>query len=114
MNLDGKSLGEVRKAIVGKTATEKAFLSTGSSEGTGFKKDVTYHIFAPKGTKAAYLEPISRYGDGTDYDKWDGKKRQTSVNTENETLFQRGTKLHITKVEKIGQKWHIYADVVGQ
>lgn len=114
VDISGMNVDEARKALIGKEGIEKAFVSCGSSKGNGFSGSVITNIFVPKGTKGLYLEPISRYGKGTMYDKWDGVKKQKSVSGENETLLQRGTKFRITKVERSGSRWFIDVDVIGQ
>lgn len=115
IDIRGMNVAEARKALIGKEGIEKAFVSCGSSKGTGFdNKVVIMNLFVPKGTKGLYIEPISYYGHGTKSPNWDGKKRQSSVSKENETLLQRGTKFRITKVERSGGRWFIDADVIGQ
>ena len=100
--------------LVGMVMQEGGFMSTGSRKSTGFrKKSVIMNIYAPKGTRAAYIEPISAYGNG-DGRKWDGIKKFTSFSTEHETLFQRGTKMRITKVYNADNKIYIDCEVIGQ
>ena len=100
--------------LVGMTMQEGGFMSTGSRKGKGFiHKSVIINIYAPKGTQAAYIEPISAYGDGAGR-KWDGKQRFNTFSPEHETLFQRGTLMRITKVYQFGGKTFIDCEVVGQ
>ena len=100
--------------LVGMTMQEGGFMSTGSRKGQGFShKSVIFNIYAPKGTRAAYIEPFSAFGNGAGR-SWDGKKRFTSFSNEHETLFQRGTKMRITKVYKEGEKIYIDCEVIGQ
>ena len=100
--------------LVGMTMQEGGFMSTGSRKGKGFSyKPVIIHVYAPKGTQAAYLEPISAYGKGAGR-KWDGKQRFSTFSSEHETLFQRGTLMRITKVYQVGGKTFIDCEVVGQ
>lgn len=100
--------------LVGMTMQEGGFMSTGSRKGKGFSyKPVVIHVYAPKGTQAAYLEPISAYGKGAGR-KWDGKQRFSTFSSEHETLFQRGTLMRITKVYQVGGKTFIDCEVVGQ
>lgn len=101
-------------ALVGKEGVEGAFWSAGSGKGNGFSGEVTFNIYAPKGTKAMYLEPFSDFGKGARSADWDGTLNQTSVGYENETLLQRGTKFRVTKVEKSGDHWFIDLDVIEQ
>ena len=65
VDISGMNVAEARKALIGKEGIEKAFVSCGSSKGKGFSGSVITNIFVPKGTKGLYLEPISRYGNGT-------------------------------------------------
>lgn len=102
------------QGLVGMTMQEGGFMSTGSRKGKGFGyKPVIIHVYAPKGTQAAYLEPISAYGKGAGR-KWDGKQRFSTFSSEHETLFQRGTLMRITKVYQVGGKTFIDCEVVGQ
>ena len=115
VDVSGMNVNEARKALLGKEGVEKAFVSCGSSKGTGFNsKKVITNIFVPKGAKGFYVEPISAFGNGTMGIKWDGLTKQNSVSKENETLLQRGTKFKITKVDRNGDKWYIDVDVIGQ
>lgn len=115
VDISGMNVNEARKVLIGKEGIEKAFVSCGSSKGTGFdSKNVIFNIFAPKGTKGIYVEPVSRFGNGTMGENWDGVKRQSSASKENETLLQRGTKFRITKVDRRGSRWYIDVDVIGQ
>lgn len=114
IDISGMTEKQAQKALLGKEGIEKAFLSCGSSKGKGFSGEVITNMYVPKGTKGAYVEPISHYGNGNSYDNWDGLTRQSSVSGENETLLQRGTKFRVTKVEKKGSQWYIDVDVIGQ
>lgn len=100
--------------LVGMVMQEGGFMSTGSRKGQGFShRNVILNIYAPKGTKAAYIEPISAYGRGAGKD-WDGDQRFSSFSSEHETLFQRGTQMRITKVYQESGKIYIDCEVVGQ
>lgn len=100
--------------LVGMVMQEGGFMSTGSRKGKGFgHRDVILNIYAPKGTKAAYIEPISAFGNGAGR-KWNGIQRFKSFSNEHETLFQRGTQMRITKVYKENNKIYIDCEVVGQ
>lgn len=100
--------------LVGMTMQEGGFMSTGSRKGKGFSsKSVIINVYAPKGTQAAYIEPISEYGCGAGR-KWDGKQWFSTFSSEHETLFQRGTLMRITKVYQVGGKTFIDCEVIGQ
>lgn len=100
--------------LVGMTMQEGGFMSTGSRKGKGFSnKSVIINVYAPKGTQAAYIEPISEFGNGAGR-KWDGKQRFSSFSYEHETLFQRGTLMRITKVYQVGTQTFIDCEVIGQ
>ena len=89
-------------------------MSTACRKGEGFSsKDVILNIYAPKGTKAAYIEPISDFGYGAGRD-WNGIERFTLYSSEQEALFQRGTRMRITKVYQEGSKTYIDCEVIGQ
>ena len=101
--------------LVGMTMQEGGFMSTGSRRGSGFDcNDVILNIFAPKGTKAAYVEPFSRFGSGAKSVDWDGVTRYKRFSSEDETLFQRGTKMRITKVYKSGYITYFDVEVIEQ
>ena len=100
--------------LVGMIMQEGGFMSTGSRKGKGFgSKSVILNIYAPKGAKAAYIEPISAFGNGAGR-SWNGIKKFTSYSNEHETLFQRGTKMRITKVYKADGKIYIDCEVIEQ
>ena len=99
--------------LVGMTMQEGGFMSTGSRKSSGFVKNVTINIFAPKGTRAAYVEPFSAFGNG-DGRYWDGISKQHSFSGEHETLFQRGTKMKIVRAYKKGYQYFFDVEVVGQ
>lgn len=98
--------------LVGKVIQQGAFMSAGSQKGKGFVKPVILNIYAPKGTKATYVEPFSAFGRGAGR-SWDGKQEFTSFSSEHETLFQRGTKMRVTKVEYRNGTYYIDVDVIG-
>lgn len=100
--------------LVGMEMQEGGFMSTGSRKGKGFNtRSVIMNIYAPKGTKAAYVEPFSAFGCG-DKRSWDGVSRFSTYSSEHETLFQRGTRMRITKVYEEGGKTYIDCEVIGQ
>ena len=100
--------------LVGAVMQEGGFMSTASRKGEGFNyRSVIINIYAPKGTQAAYVEPISVFGNGSGMN-WDGETRFKTFSSEQETLFQRGTKMRITKVYKEGGKTYIDCEVIGQ
>lgn len=110
----GGSMPYSLQDLVGMEMQEGGFMSTASRKGEGFSsRDIILNIYAPKGTKAAYLEPISAFGDGAGRD-WDGVQRFSSFSTEQETLFQRGTRMRITKVYQEHGKTFIDCEVIGQ
>lgn len=45
---------------------------------------------------------------------WNGIERFTSYSSEQEALFQRGTRMRITKVNQEGSKTYIDCEVIGQ
>lgn len=92
---------------------EGGFMSTGSRKSSGFLKDVTINIFAPKGTQAAYVEPFSQFGDG-DGHRWNGVSGQSYFSSEHETLFQRNTRMRIIRAYKSGGRYFIDVEVIGQ
>lgn len=110
----GGKMPDDLQGLVGMVMQEGGFMSTGSRKGKGFShKDVIINIFAPKGTKAAYCEPFSAFGNGRGR-QWNGDDRFTSFSSEHETLFQRGTKMRITKVYSQGRRTYIDCEIIGQ
>lgn len=110
----GGSMPNNLQDLVGMEMQEGGFMSTGSRKGKGFNtRSVIMNIYAPKGTKAAYVEPFSAFGCG-DKRSWDGVSRFSTYSSEHETLFQRGTRMRITKVYEEGGKTYIDCDVIGQ
>jgi hypothetical protein len=105
---------EMAAKILGTTPTEYGFMSTGVARGTGFGGGIKLNIYAPKGTKMAYVEPFSAFGNGAGK-TWDGIKGQSSIGYEAEMLLQRNTQFRVTKVEKdtLGN-WFIDLEVIGQ
>lgn len=110
----GGSMPSNLQDLVGMEMQEGGFMSTGSRKGKGFNtRSVIMNIYAPKGTKAAYVEPFSAFGCG-DKRSWDGVSRFSTYSSEHETLFQRGTRMRITKVYEEGGKTYIDCEVIGQ
>jgi hypothetical protein len=110
------SESELSAKLVSTTPTEFAFMSTGVAKGKGLNVQgagITFNIYAPKGTKMMYIEPISKFGNG-DRRNWDGISQQKYFGEEAEMLFQRGTKFRITKVEKVADRIYIDMDVIEQ
>lgn len=98
--------------LVGKIGVDNSFISTGDNKSTYFKRDgFIYNIYCPKGTKACYAEPFSRFGQH--------KLNQTgtmkpTVTNENEIILQRGCKYRITKAEYKNGEWFIDVDLLEQ
>lgn len=110
----GGSMPNNIQDLVGMEMQEGGFMSTGSRKGKGFNtRSVIMNIYAPKGTKAAYVEPFSAFGCG-DKRSWDGVSRFSTYSFEHETLFQRGTRMRITKVYEEGGKTYIDCEIIGQ
>lgn len=110
----GGSMPNNLQDLVGMEMQEGGFMSTGSRKGKGFNtRSVIMNIYAPKGTKAAYVEPFSAFGCG-DKRSWDGVSRFSTYSSEHETLFQRGTRMRITKVYEEDGKTYIDCEVIGQ
>lgn len=100
-------------ALLGAEGVEGAFWSAGVAKGKGFRGDIIFNIYAPKGTKAMYCEPFSAFGNGSGR-SWDGIAGQSTFGYESEILIQRGTKFKITKIEKNGGTWFIDVDIIEQ
>lgn len=111
---------ELAAKIMGTTPTEYGFMSTGIARGSGLNMSgsgITLNIYAPKGTKMAYVEPFSHYsGAKGEYtpELWDGVTKQNYIGNEAEMLLQRNTKFRVIKVEKSGRRWFIDLEVISQ
>lgn len=106
---------DIKKAFEGQIFQNHAYTSTGVASGTGFSGEVSYEIYAPKGTKAIYAEPASYYGNtisgeqiykaGSDY---------YSVGGEAEVILQRGTSFKIVEIEKEYGNLTVKMEIVNQ
>lgn len=85
--------------LVGKTLTEKGFMSTTTDQheadvyGSGQSGGMIYHMTLPKGSHAVDIHEIEDDDDET-----------------NEIVVQRGANLKVTKAEKKGNMVHIWCD----
>lgn len=104
---------ELKKELLGKTCTEHAFMSTSPVKGLGFSgRPIMLNIYAPKGTKACYIEPFSQFGRVGR--SWDGVTPPSSFGGEFETLFQQGTQFRVTNVYRKNGVLYFDLDVIGQ
>lgn len=109
-----------RNEIIGKTFSDKGFTSTTTDKNSFFvdkNTEVVYNIKVPKGTKAAYVEPFSHYGETEERLNWKGQiKRGTPVGEEAELLLQRNTSFKIAGIKLSDNKKQITIDmeVTGQ
>lgn len=87
--LEGMSTDEL-KSLVGVSNRIPSFVSTGAATGKGFNRLVAMEIFCPAGSEMMYAEPFSAYSGATNYDDWDGKKKQNHFGSEFEMILQRG------------------------
>ena len=98
--LEGMSTDEL-KSLVGMSNRIQSFVSTGATAGKGFSsKPVAMEIFCPAGSEMMYAEPFSAYSGATNYDDWDGKKKQNYFGSEFEMILQRGGYYTATDVYK--------------
>ena len=107
----------LRTAFKGQTFTNHAYTSTGVASDAGFSGDVSYSIYAPRGTKAVYAEPTSFYGNTINMSEklYEVGMDKYGVGGEAEMIFQRGTQFRVRDVEK--DSWgdiKIELEVVGQ
>ena len=111
-----KSQSEMQKALVGQVFDNHSFMSTGISEDAGFGGNVSYSIYAPKGTRYVYAEPQSYYGGTIGHVEkiYKAGQSHSSVGSEAEIILQRGTSFRITNVKKFGPDIHIDMEVVAQ
>ncbi|MCD8201936.1 MAG: DUF1073 domain-containing protein [Clostridia bacterium] len=102
------------KAKVGSSETfmQPSFCSCSASKNAGFTdKKFILNIYAPKGTKGAYIAPASYYGGKNNYKG----ENFYDVGSENELLLQRNTEFKLLKCTE-GEHGKVYLDlaVVGQ
>lgn len=98
--LEGMSTDEL-KSLVGMSNRIQSFVSTGAAAGKGFSsKPVAMEIFCPAGSEMMYAEPFSAYSGATNYDNWDGKKKQNYFGSAFEMILQRGGYYTATDVYK--------------
>lgn len=103
---EGMTVAQLEKALVGKVGQHAGFMECGTAKGTGFPGKYNLEIYAPSGTRMAYIGPHSKYGNGS----------------ECETVIQRGTTFRCIGVESgsgsTGKGWGgevtIRLEVVGQ
>ena len=89
----------IKAALEGQVFTNHSYMSTGIAKGTGFGGNVTYEIFAPKGTHAIYAEPASYFGNTISGEQlYKAGQRYSSIGGEAEVIIQRGTDFRITDV----------------
>lgn len=92
-------ISKVNDSLIDTIVTEKGFMSTGVTKEAGFP-GINLEVYLPKGTKAIYAEPFSRYG-GTNTDgTWDGLQKASYIGGEAELIIQRNSQLKIKKIEK--------------
>lgn len=119
-----KASDEELQSLVGKVVTDEAFISMGTSKGSGFGGH-KMNIFCPAGTHMVYAEPWSHYGgdkynysdsnNSLGFDFWDGKKNQDYFGSEDETILQRGSSFSILSIKRdIGGRIEFECAVVGQ
>lgn len=91
---------EELKSFIGVSNRIESFVSTGAAAGKGFHRPVAMEIFCPAGSEMMYAEPFSAYSGATNYDDWDGKKKQNHFGSEFEMILQRGGYYTATDVYK--------------
>ena len=105
---------ELTSKMVGKTFVEHGFMSCGSTKGKGFTANIKMSIYAPKGTKMMYVEPVSKFGCGVKGTDWNGQDQQ-AFSYEDETVIQRETSLKVTEVKRLKNGGlYVRMEVVGQ
>ena len=115
---DDLSIEGIQKLIDNRTpVVNKAFMSCGSTDDTGREGDVQLKVFAPKGTKALYTEPVSLFtGDkAVGGRNWDGKTSPSVFSDEFETIIQRGAILRpVRAYHDYRGKLTVEVEVIGQ
>lgn len=103
--LNSGDVGKIKSALEGQVFTNHSYMSTGIAKGTGFSGEVSYEVFAPKGTHAIYAEPASYYGNtvGMKEKLYKVGQSYSSIGREAEVIIQRGTDFRITDVAVDGR-----------
>ena len=106
----------LRKAFKGKVFQGHSFMSTGIAKNSGFSGNCMYDIYAPAGTKCIYAEPASYYGEtvGMKEAIYKAGESYSSVGSEAETIFQRGTYYRMADITKEGKTIKPVLEVVDQ
>ena len=105
---------ELTNLLANRVVRDEAFVSCSTAEGSKFSGFMQLRVFVPKGTQAAYLEPISRFGgankNGNGRD-WDGVSEARYLGEEFETLLQRGTSFRVLGVRSDSKYSPKYVEV---
>lgn len=103
--LNSDDAGKIKSVLEGQVFTNHSYMSTGIAKGTGFSGEVSYEVFAPKGTHAIYAEPASYYGNtvGMKEKLYKVGQSYSSIGGEAEVIIQRGTDFRITDVAVDGR-----------
>lgn len=114
--LDNGDIKSLKALIEGNTVVNHAFTSTAVASGTGFGGNVSYKIYAPRGTHGIYAEPQSYFGDtvGMRAELYKTGQRYSGVGGEAEIIIQRGTSYRIESIDYDGYKYHVRMDIVEQ
>ena len=115
----------IKEAFVGQTFVNHAFTSTGVAADAGFSGNVSYRIFAPKGTHCLYAEPQSAWGNtvGDEHDPTSVRprlyepgtqKNKEEIGWEAEIIVQRGTEYRVTGIAMHGKNIQIDMEIVSQ
>lgn len=97
--LSSGSEADIKKAFEGQLFRNDAFTSTTIKRHVQFDRGVEYTIYAPKGTKAMYVEPQSLYGGTSGTEEYKVGQSKTKIG-EAELLVQRGTTYKVTNISK--------------
>lgn len=87
-----------QSSVISKECTEKGFMSTGVSKEAGFS-GINLDICLPRGAKAIYAEPFSRYGGTNSSGTWDGKEIASHIGSEAEIIVQRNSTFRIIAID---------------
>lgn len=101
------------KSLIGTSNRIQSFVSTGTATGKGFSnKPVAMEIYCPAGSEMMYAEPFSAFSGATNYNDWDGKKKQNHFGQESEMILQRGGYYTVTDVYRENNgKMHVVMEL---
>lgn len=101
------------KSLIGTSNRIQSFVSTSTATDDSFSGGpVAMEIYCPAGSEMMYAEPFSAFSGATNYDDWDGEKKQDRFGRESEMILQRGGYYTVTDVYRENDgKMHVVMEL---